>query len=307
MIKKLDSLIEQLVSQNPWSNVYGVARSLLAIGTIITLTLTDLNLLFRPSVGVTDVPQCIGIGSYISIFCVLSNNLSLAKWISVGILLVVVTGWRPRITGLLHWWISFSFVNSATLIDGGDHVTAVLTLLILPITLLDDRKWHWKNETSELDTFWQKGKTIVATLTHKVIRLQVAIIYLHASLAKLKAVEWQNGTACYYWFTDPVFGHPKMLDWLITPIIQNAYSVSLLTWGVIAFEFILFVLLFLGKKVYSNFLIMGIMFHFGIVLIHGLASFFFAMTAALILYLRPLEAPFNKLEIKKGILVNTSN
>jgi len=47
------------------------------------------------------------------------------------------------ITGALHWYVAYSFINSATVIDGGDHIASILAFLLLPVTLTDTRKWHW--------------------------------------------------------------------------------------------------------------------------------------------------------------------
>lgn len=44
----------------------------------------------------------------IGLACVLPvKNLELARWLAVAILLLVASGWR-RVTGVLHWWVSFS-------------------------------------------------------------------------------------------------------------------------------------------------------------------------------------------------------
>ncbi|MFH6682314.1 hypothetical protein RI119_04800 [Bacillus amyloliquefaciens] len=69
--------------------------------------------------------------------------IEIVKAVCICILILVVIGWRPRLTGFFHWWISYSFQNSAVTLDGGDQVAAVFTLLLLPLTLTDPRKWHW--------------------------------------------------------------------------------------------------------------------------------------------------------------------
>ena len=38
------------------------------------------------------------------------------------------------ITAIPHWWISWSFITSVTVQDGGDQITAVLSLLLVPVS-----------------------------------------------------------------------------------------------------------------------------------------------------------------------------
>lgn len=276
-----------------WTNVYGLARSLLALGTLITLVLNPVSVLFRPILGVDKVPVCHGIAKDISIFCMLEGNLVIAKLICVLILIVVITGYLPALTGFLHCWVSFSFMNSAILVDGGDHITSILTFLLLPITVTDSRRNHWapfsKNSSQ---TILYKFRYIIALPAYWVIRIQVSVVYLHAAIAKCSVNEWLNGTAIYYWFIDPSFGYSSWLNVILKPLIINPVTVSLITWFVIIFEFLLFAALISTKQIKIILFILGILFHIGIALIHGLGSFAVAMSGALTLYLYPWQKDF---------------
>ncbi len=68
-------------------------------------------------------------------------------------------------------------------------------LLLLLITLTDPRKWHWS--TSPLEGKRTLGK-ITAFISYFVIRIQVAVLYFHSTVAKLSQQEWVDGTAVYY-------------------------------------------------------------------------------------------------------------
>ncbi|MFN0140902.1 MAG: sporulation-delaying protein SdpB family protein [Pyrinomonadaceae bacterium] len=290
-IDKAGKVIERELGRYPWTNVYGVARSLLALGTLLTLALNQNQILFRPASGITDFPVCQDLG-VIGIFCLLRSNLEIARWVAIGILFLVLIGWRPRYTAILHWWVSFSLQTSAITVDGGDQVTSVLTLLILPIALLDNRKWHWSNKVSEPREFSFKDsiKRLISISTFYVIRFQVCIIYFHAATAKLAGEEWLDGTILYYWFTDPIIGLPNWLKFL-TPIFTTPL-VSIITWLSLITEIVLFMALFLPREKWKFPLILGITFHILIALTMGLISFGLAMTAALILYLRPFDCGF---------------
>jgi antimicrobial peptide system SdpB family protein len=286
-------------SAQPWSNVLGVARTSLAIGTLLTLVFSETSTLFRPATGMSTVPVCGG-PARISLFCMFpSKHLELARLLAIIILAVVASGWRPRFTGILHWWVAFSLQASATVIDGGDQVTSVLALLLLPLTATDSRKWHWEPAQDSGPSL----KKLIALFALWAIRLQVAGIYFHASTAKFAVTEWSDGTGLYYWLTDANFGAPPWLMPLIRPLVTHPVSVTVLTWSVLILELFLMAGLVMPKRHWGKLLIAGLALHGGIALVHGLVSFAFAMAGALVLYLRPMEDEFRVREWVQRILV----
>lgn len=293
MFEQLGKLTQSwAASRSPWTNVYGLARTLLALGTLTTLAFSHSTSIFAPAVGMENPPACGGVTTW-GLFCQMPAYLEVARWIAVGILLVVASGWRPRFTGLLHWWVSFSLFTSGVLVDGGDQITMVLTLLLLPVTLTDSRKWHWQPTPEVAAGSTSIYKQLLALSAFLAIRLQVAGVYFHASVGKFKVEEWANGTAMYYWLTDPSFGVPDWLAPVMMPILTNGVTVVLLTWSVLVLEVMLFMALTMPKRHWHKMLIAGLFFHSGIAVFQGLTSFALAMFAALILFLRPVEQPFN--------------
>ena len=282
---------EWAARSNPWTNVYGLARTLLALGSLTTLLFSKPTDLFRPAVGLPFAPICLGITRF-GLFCqVGGSHLEISRWLATLILLVVASGWRPRLTGILHWWVAVSFSTSAIMVDGGDQVTAILTLLLLPVTLTDPRRWHWEGVQGKPSGLTEITR-LVALSSLFMIRVQVAGIYFHSAIAKFQVPEWANGTAVYYWFTDPTFGAPGWLHPILAPLLANALSVTLITWGALMLQVFLFMGLVMDKRHRRVLLLLGLGFHAGIALIHGLISFAIAMWAALILYLRPVSEEF---------------
>lgn len=283
----------QPIHLNLWNNSYGLARTLLALSTLTTLLFNHTNILFSEGVGITP-PLCYGI-TKISLYCIFNTQLEVGRWISIALLLVVASGWRPRITGVLHWWVAFSLNSSALILEGGDQVASNLTLLLIPITLLDPRKWHWKNHVIDMKNItWKKDLSIwCAASTYFIIRLQVALIYFNAAVEKFKVDEWLNGTALYYWFLNPYMGANEAMTFLLKPLITHHLITPLLTWGTLLFELMLFLGIALPARYRIMLLKSGILFHLIIAFVHGLFPFFFSMTAALILFLKPLNTSFN--------------
>lgn len=161
-----------------------------------------------------------------------------------------------------------------------------------PFALTDPRRWHWGKVATEAPVGREELARLLAISSYVVIRIQVAGIYFHAATAKFRVEEWVDGTAVYYWFTHPSFGMAPWLEPLVMPLLTNPITVSLLTWGALLLEVFLFTGLVIEKRYRRWLLILGITFHAGIALIHGLISFGLAMWAALILYLRPFEDEF---------------
>ena len=280
----------QWAGPTPWTNVYGAARTLLALSTALTLALNETGTLFRPAATIPSAPYCEGAAGA-GLFCLAPDgSLDLMRWLAVGVLLVVASGWRPRWTAPAHWYVTFSFASSAIVVDGGEHVSQVLTLLILPLALTDPRKWHWSRPPA-LDGVTPSH--LVARSAWLVARVQVAWIYLQASVAKLAVPEWADGTALYYWFTDPSFGAPGWLQGPLMALLDPPVALVLATWSVMALELALAAGLVVEKRHWGPLLVLGIGLHLGIAVIHGLISFAVIMFAALILFLRPADKPFD--------------
>ncbi|MGB4774166.1 MAG: sporulation-delaying protein SdpB family protein [Daejeonella sp.] len=266
-----------------------IARSCLALGSIITLLFNSPILLFSPTSNTN--PSHVFDLTKISIFYIsYPNYLYVAIIVSIIILLSVIIGIYPRITCFFQWWISYSIFNSSYVIEGGDQITSILTLLLIPICLTDNRINHWKYKTQSkrLDFLYYN-----AVFAYWIIRLQMAILYLNASISKLKVNEWVNGTALYYWFTEPNFGMPNYLYPLIMPLIEDRLILPIFTWSVILCEFFLFLAFNFNNNWRRRWLVIGILFHLGIFVIHGLFSFFLAMTGGLILYLHSIKKKEN--------------
>lgn len=274
---------------DPWTDIYGLARTLLALSLAITLGLNELNDLFMPRGNGGNIGfECSLALSKVGLFCFAEEaNAQFARGFAVLVLLVVASGWRPRITGPLHWYVAFSFQANANVVDGGDQLGALLALLLLPITLLDGRKWHWDPPVGAHD----ERRRLIGWWFFTLVRIQIAVVYFHAAVGKLGVTEWTDGTALYYWLLHPTFG---VSDWLrpaILPVLLHGTLVALLTWSVLALEFMLAAGLIAAPQWRRPLLVGGFLLHGGIILVHGLVSFSIVMFAALILFLHPVDVP----------------
>lgn len=293
MDKKLNDWLQKT---NPWTNVYGLSRTFLALATLLTLLVNDSGTFFRITSDTNTYPNCVN--AY-GLFCLADFNdtqLAILQWIAVIILVVVASGWRPRITGILHTYIAFSFNQAATTLDGGDQVIAVFTLILLPLTLTDKRKWHWETPTDD----YSPVSKIIGISSYYAFRFQVAILYFHSVTAKLMEQEWRDGTAVWYYLQSPMLGFHEWLFELFRPLLSTSFIV-VPTWGTLLVQILLVMSLFMSKKYWKYVLIAAIVMHEIFAIFLGLISFSLAMIGVLIMYLRPIEETFQFKGVKKFI------
>ncbi len=278
-----DSALKLFAADRPLSNVVGLCRSLLALSTLLTLLGNDTNSLFVKLTGGFELPQCRGVGAA-GLFCAMPAHLTLARVIGILVLLVTVSGWRPRVTGILHLWVAMSVALNTTLTDGGDQICYAMAIILLPVTLADPRKWHWQPAVEPS----HPAVKVLASSAIVLARAQMAGLYFHAAAGKYATPEWNNGTALYYILTEPMYGAPSWQRSLLRPILVHD-TVAFLTWSVIALEFVLAAAFFARRRFWKPLLVLGIALHVGIGLSQGLLSFSVAMCGGLVILLRPTE------------------
>ena len=276
-----------------WTNVYGLSRTFLALSAAGTLLFNNPGTLFSPVGPPYRLPVCVGLARF-SFFCLFPpTHLGIARFLAAFGFLFVASGWRPRWTGILHWWLSLSFALSAATPDGGDQLAADLALLLVPVTLTDSRRWHWDAPRPEnYGSLAYILRVLVSASALTVIRIQVAGVYFHAAIAKFRVEEWRDGTALYYWFTNPIVGAKGIVAQGVALLTKSDTVIPLMTWASIGIEVLLFMALVMPKKAWAPLLCLGVTFHVFIALFFGLTSFSMVMTGALLIYLRPTEKEF---------------
>ena len=276
----------QLFNRNCLGNSYGLARSTLALGSLITLIFSSKKTLFDKDI--FEYTRSFDLIEDINLFYQLGyNNLHISILISCLILSLVVLGVSPRLTCIPHFLVSLGIYKSVSVGEGGDQITVVLTLLLIPVALMDTRRNHFSKRELGKSNFYKNS--ISSILMKMVIPLQVSFLYLNAGIEKLyKTEEWRNGTALYYIFKDPLFSSDFLRADSLVYILNHSYILVVMTLSTIALELLLAGILFMPYNRRKWFLFVGAAFHFMIIIFFGLVSFFFAMLSALILYtLRP--------------------
>ncbi|MFI9628828.1 sporulation-delaying protein SdpB family protein [Streptomyces sp. NPDC052042] len=276
---------------SPWTSVYGLARTLVALGTSGTLLWSGSDTLFRPGVGRDDPVGCEGPRA-IGLFChIPEQQLDVGRLVCVAVLLVIASGWRPRWTALPHAWITYSVWANIAIPDGGDQIACNLSILLALAALGDPRRWHWDGPPEERPGPARPQVTAFVCCSALVMaRLQMSFLYFQACVAKLPHTEWADGTAMWYWSNNLAFGAPGWLDPVVELAVGHPLGVAALTWAPLFIEFGLALVLLLPQRLRWYLLAAGVLFHLSIALMMGLWSFAFAMWAGLVVLCLPLGA-----------------
>lgn len=261
------------------------ARALLGAGTLFTLLANGSGALF--SVGVVTVPpgpRCDGVAS-LGVFCSLPGySRGLSYWVAIAVLILSIAGVLPRVVAPLHWWVSASLFTGSWAYDGGDQITAIIALLLIPAAWCLDWRFGWlKGHASRAWSTVRPGNLVVNSVV-VLATVQMAILYFQAAVAKFGTVHWPEGTALWYWFQGSTFspsGAPHY--WILALLAHPAASIGA-TWGTMALEFSLAILILSTRRWARRTVFLGcVALHGAIALLMGLVSFGLAMVGAVLL------------------------
>jgi antimicrobial peptide system SdpB family protein len=283
-LNKIADIIESKLTTNPFGYTYGLGRSIIALSTFSVFVFNDIDYLFDKD-ALNVISKSSFLFNQINLFGILGfENLIWAKIIVLIVLLGVISGFIPKLTGILHFWVVYSFHSSALLLDGGDQIATIFTFLLIPITILDRRINHWKSVKTQSTI-----SKLIGHLSFLMISIQTSFIYLNTAVEKIYQLDdWKNGTALYYIFNNSFFGvNDTLLNYL--GFIINSKMVFFLTWGVILSHLILSYSLFLKRNDRKKVFWIGVSLHLSIALFMGLFSFSFAIIGVLILYCLPFN------------------
>lgn len=284
----------------PWTNVYGLARTLVALGTAGTLAFSSAETLFRPVATVGPHPACEG-PSAAGVFCLAPDpadgytGLTWVKWGCMAVLLLVASGWRPRFTALPHAYIAFSVYTGIAIGDGGDQLALVLAVLLALPALGDSRRWHWQPPDHGA-TARSAGRAwaLIGASALIMVKLQMSFLYFQAAVAKLPHAEWADGTAMWYWGTSLAFGPPPWLAPLFEWVVSTPWGVAALTWVPLFIEISLAATLLLPQRARWAVMAAGVGFHLMIATVMGLWSFALTVAGGILVLCCPLGAQLRR-------------
>lgn len=260
----------------------GVARGVLALGSLSTLLLTDERALFLTFLPNAAPSRCVGIGQF-GLFCLseaATGGRLAGTVIAIHVLVGVLSGFGPRVLALPHLFVAWSISQNVVLVEGGDQVNAAMTLLLVPWLLTMPRGNAYSSGTPYLAVLRENAFACGAA---ELIRVQLALVYAIAAIAKFAVPQWADGTAFWYWLQVPTFGLSPDVFAAIAPVLQRPIVMVPATYAVLVFELGLVGAIWTRGRVSRWWLDAGILFHAAIAVVLGLWSFGITMAGALLL------------------------
>ncbi|MGP5693365.1 sporulation-delaying protein SdpB family protein [Corynebacterium variabile] len=262
-----------------------IARTLTAMSTLLTIVFTPTSQLFAPSEGRENPIQCDSKLGRANPFCIgddSSPTIGIAA--SIIILSLVIVGVVPWITSLLHFYIAFYLQQSLAIPDGGDQVAVFLTLMIAIVYLGDLRLNHWSMVTRTVP--WQPYTTIVGLY---LIKCQMTVIYLNASIHKMATKDWLEGSELYY-ILGGSFEPYGFLNSLYEIVVDQPFLSVAATWGAALTELFLGATILMPTHWKKISFVIGAAFHIGIAAFLGITSFQIVMIAGLLILCLPIDS-----------------
>lgn len=259
------------------SAVIPIARSLIAVAQISLIVFTPYDArypeIWQQGIG----PNCEGIRQA-SMYCLAGDTPGhLIDGVIVTLLIVIIIGPLPRYISLLHYWVTISISWSIGLPDGGESIAQAAVFFLIFVSLADTRRWQWSKPTKV-----RSSLTPIAWAGTIALRLQMAWVYLNASIAKTSVPEWVEGSAVYYVSRDPYFGVAGPLEPFLLGLLEIPVFALIASWGAIIIEFVIAICLLWSIKTGKIAFIGSLFLHIAFIVVIGLWSFAIIMIASVL-------------------------
>jgi len=185
-----------------------------------------------------------------------------------GLLIFIsfTVGYRTRWSNALAAVILISFWHRLPWVqNGGDRLLRIWTLTLL--TVPSGAAWSvdaWLDPTQRRET--------VPALAHRLVQLQLAVVYTATGIDKLGGQTWLDGSAIYYAMSEGTFSRAP---WFFDPLLQTApgrAATMALTYVTLGWE-VLFLPLVAWRRSRAATLAFGVVLHAGIFLTMSVGVF----------------------------------
>ena len=203
------------------------------------------------------------------------SDLLVAHLLGLLPLVGMLVGWQSRLMCLLVLVVQIALHHRAPWLQhGGDRV---LRLSVLAMCLANSGAALSVDAMLARRRRGADASPLVPVVSHRLIQLQLMILYLFTGIAKLSGGTWHNGSALYYALSSRTFQRfPGLLDVLLSSWPGQLVLMGM-TWLTLAWE-LLFAALVLWKPTRRWALLIGLAVHAGIAATMMVGSFSFATT-----------------------------
>lgn len=251
-----------------------IARSMIAIAQISLLALASADQYFVPVGQNSADAKCSGDVSGFSLFCTIDIDRQVTAYGILVLLVVIASGFKPRLLSWVHLYVSFSISTAIALPDGGDQAVMCIAFWLAFASLNDPRTWGWdKRAVPNTKSTVQSYFDSISVAAIFALRLQMAYIYLNSAIAKFPVDAWQDGTAMYYVARMENFGSVTVLGDFLRSLTSVPILTASVTWGTMLCEIALALGLIIGGRFLYVSVLISITLHLAIAVFLGLVSF----------------------------------
>ena len=240
-----------------WAAVIRIAFASLVLVNMAILGL-DLGLWFGPDgVMPLDASRTVIDSSSHTIFELLPDTNTTVRVCFVLAMLhaaALLVGWFPRVQafGVFFWLLAFQH-RHMMIFDGEDQLFRLVAFFLVFVPTHEHFSVHTLLRRAS-------GPVTGPAWGLRFVQIQVTIVYCATAVAKLKGVEWRDGTALYYVARlDDAFGRFPLPH---APF-ESLAAIKMLTWSTLALELALPVALWL-RPTRTIAVLVAALFHIGL-------------------------------------------
>ncbi|CAB0997467.1 hypothetical protein FRC0547_02486 [Corynebacterium diphtheriae] len=127
MMKQAFGFVAKDISQTPLqSRLLGVGRTIIALAQLSFILFIPAKYFLVPVGGIGINERCSDSISSLSAYCLWCSPQQVSFFLSI-LLVIIASGFAPRWTSLIHFWISYSVAMVISLPDGGESAVTVVT------------------------------------------------------------------------------------------------------------------------------------------------------------------------------------
>ncbi|AKK02483.1 hypothetical protein CEPID_03015 [Corynebacterium epidermidicanis] len=273
---------------NPNANL--LLRRSIALSLMLTLIFTPVEFLITPSAVNLEPLRCEGTLKKALFFCIVPVEfLTLGKWVAVVLCGLVIVGKYLFLSSLILFWISSTMFHMIPTSDGGEQIALCLSTLLL-IYSLGGLAETFKKRIG----FKSRGAEAWHYVWHLMIKIQMAVVYFQAGIAKLGVESWADGSEIYYDLLNPMFGATGWRLKLAMLIVDYDFILLAITWGTISAEVFISYAIFGGDSAKKVALTLAVLLHSSIAIFLGIVSFSIVMIGGAIYALLPARFAYGR-------------
>lgn len=274
----------RVTSTNIRSKFIPIGRAIIALGQLIFLLFNSQGLRFGEVASQTLVPRCHGWGQA-SVYCLVgAQNLIIADAVVILGLILVISGFYPRWTGLLHLYLTYAISTTHALSDGGKSALLVFVAALALVSLSDGRRQAY---TTNLDAHCiAKPLSRISQAVILFGRLYLCVLYAAAAISQLGVGLSAHGAATQQSATD------TFLDgWFQIPgtpwSFAHDWPLALAIWVPVALELLIAVNIIGTANMRRAAFTFAVILHAGTALSSGLLSFSLIMIGCCLAVITP--------------------